>query len=164
MPQIDQLMLAFPSQWFWLAIVLGLIYFVIGRGMLPKIEATVDGRDNKIADDLAAAQRARSDADGIEEKWRTEMNSAREEAQKSTVIAKETAAKDAEERLAKADVKISESLAIANATLAKAHASAMNSIESIVSEAAQDIVTKVSGANVSTSDLKAAVKAVLVNA
>ena len=37
MPQLNQLALVAYSQFFWLAVVLGLIYFVIGRGMLPKI-------------------------------------------------------------------------------------------------------------------------------
>ena len=63
MPQINQLLLVYQSQWFWLLFVLGLIYFVIAKGMAPKIEATVDARDKRIADDLAAAERARAAAD-----------------------------------------------------------------------------------------------------
>ena len=72
MPQIAQLTedsWYLLSQIFWLLLVFGGIYFVIGRGMLPKIEATVDQRDRKIADDLAAAARdaekklAKADAD-----------------------------------------------------------------------------------------------------
>ena len=57
MPQINQLAFVYQSQWFWLAIVLAVIYFGIGKGMLPKIEATVDLRDRKIADDLRAAKK-----------------------------------------------------------------------------------------------------------
>ena len=55
MPQIDQLSESWylASQLFWLVLVFGAIFFLIGRGMLPKIEATVDGRDAKIAGDLA---------------------------------------------------------------------------------------------------------------
>ena len=45
MPQIAQLPDIFWSQLFWLAIVFGILFFVIGRGMLPKIQATVDARD-----------------------------------------------------------------------------------------------------------------------
>ena len=48
------------SQFFWLLLVLGLIYFGIGKAMLPKIQSTVDARDKRIADDLAAAQAARA--------------------------------------------------------------------------------------------------------
>ena len=57
MPQISQILETYASQFFWLLIVFGLIYFTIGKGMLPKIEANMDARDRKIADDLAAAER-----------------------------------------------------------------------------------------------------------
>ena len=59
MPQINQLPDIFFSQLFWLLVVFGIIYFWIGRGMVPKIQSVVEDRDRKIADDLAAAQRAR---------------------------------------------------------------------------------------------------------
>ena len=55
MPQISQILATYASQFFWLLIVFGLIYFVIGRGILPRVDATVDARDAKIAGDLAAA-------------------------------------------------------------------------------------------------------------
>ena len=34
MPQIAQLSLVYQSQWFWLLITLGVIFFVVGVGML----------------------------------------------------------------------------------------------------------------------------------
>ena len=62
--------LVYLSQWFWLLLVLGRIYFVVGRGIVPKVEATVDPRDTKIAADLAAAERAQAEADATEEAYR----------------------------------------------------------------------------------------------
>jgi hypothetical protein len=52
MPQIAQILETYASQFFWLMIVFGLVYFTIGHGMLPKVEATMDARNRKIADDL----------------------------------------------------------------------------------------------------------------
>jgi len=66
MPQLNQLGLVAYSQFFWLALVLAVIYFGIGKGMLPKIQSTVDLRAKKIADDLAAAEAARVAADETE--------------------------------------------------------------------------------------------------
>ena len=40
MPQLAQLALVYQSQWFWLLLVLGAIYFFVGRGIVPKVEAT----------------------------------------------------------------------------------------------------------------------------
>ena len=56
MPQLSQLALVYQSQWFWLLLVLGAIYFFVGRGIVPKVEATVDQRDAQIAADLAEAE------------------------------------------------------------------------------------------------------------
>ena len=66
MPQINQLALVAYSQFFWLLLVLALIYFGIGRMMLPKIQSTVESRDQRISGDLAAAQAAREAAEGTE--------------------------------------------------------------------------------------------------
>jgi F-type H+-transporting ATPase subunit b len=163
MPQISQILETYASQFFWLLIVFGLIYFTIGRGMLPKIEANMDARDRKIADDLAAAEKARAEADNLEDGGSAAINEARAAAQVKANEAKAKAAKDAEARLAVADAEVGAKLAAAEADLAKASAKAMTSIESVAAEAAADIVAKVSGAKVSAAQAATAVKAVLAN-
>ena len=77
MPQINQILETYASQFFWLLIVFGLIYFTIGHGMLPKIEASMDARDRKIADDLAAAERARTEADNLGDSGAADLTAAR---------------------------------------------------------------------------------------
>ena len=52
MPQIDQIADVYASQLFWLVIFFGAIFVIVGLGMLPKIQATIDARDDKIASDL----------------------------------------------------------------------------------------------------------------
>ena len=37
MPQISQSSEIFASQLFWLVVTFGLLYFIVGRGMLPKL-------------------------------------------------------------------------------------------------------------------------------
>ena len=91
MPQINQLLLVYQSQWFWLFLVLAVIYVGIGKGMLPKIEKTVDDRDAKIAGDLAAAEKARAAALEIEERAKAAQIEARTAAQ---AVAAEAKAKD----------------------------------------------------------------------
>ncbi len=163
MPQLNQLLLAYQSQWFWLALVLAVIYFGIGRGMVPKIEKVVEDRNAKIAGDLAAAEKARGAADEAEERARKADADARAAAQAVTAQAKAKAAKDAEGRLAKADAALAEKLAAAEGALAKARGNAIKSLEAVATEAAQDIVTRVSGAKVTAADATTAVKAVFAN-
>jgi F-type H+-transporting ATPase subunit b len=163
MPQINQLMLVYQSQWFWLLLVLAVIYFGVGKMMLPRIEAVVDSRNAKIAGDLAEAERARAAADAAEADARGAEEAARAEAHAVTGKAKASAAKDSEKALATADAEIAAKLAEAEAALAKAQDKALKSLEDIASEAAQGIVARLSGASVTPAQANAAVKAVLAN-
>jgi F-type H+-transporting ATPase subunit b len=94
MPQIEQLSQIFYSQLFWLLLVFGIIYFWIGRGMVPKIQSVVEDRDRKIAGDLAAAQSAREQAEAAEEAYRERIDASRGEAMKVAQEAKTQAALD----------------------------------------------------------------------
>lgn len=161
MPQIAQILETYASQFFWMLLVFGLLYFVIGKGMVTKIDANVDARDRKIADDLAAAEKARAEADSFVAGGSDALNEARGEAQAKAAEAKAKGAKDAEVRLAKADAEVASKLAAAEADLAKARAKAMDGIEKVAAEAAGDIVAKVSGAKISAAQAASAVKAVL---
>jgi F-type H+-transporting ATPase subunit b len=141
MPQIAQLSedsWYLLSQMFWLLVVFGGIYFIIGRGMLPKIAATVDLRDRKIADDLAAAKAAHGDADDLDEKYRTALDSSRADAAKALQGAKDQAARDAEQKLAKTDAHLGAKLAAAEGALAAAKTSALAEVEGIASDAASE--------------------------
>lgn len=162
MPQIGQLTgnnWYLISQIFWLVLVFGTIFFVIGRGMLPKVEATVDVRDRKIADDLAAAKAARDAADSIEADWQAKSNAARANAQGVIAKAKDKAAKDAEKRLAKANAEIEAKLAAAEAEISAARSSALAEVEAVAGEAAQELVARLTGAKVTAAAAAKAVKA-----
>lgn len=163
MPQFDQILSTYASQIFWTLIVFGLIYFTVGRSMVTKIDANVDARDRKIADDLAAAEKARAEADGLVAGGSDALNEARSQAQAKAAAAKAKGAKDAEARLAMANAEVAARLAAAEADLAKARTKALAGIEAIATDAASDIVAKVSGAKVSAVHAASAVKAVLAN-
>src|SRR5690606_8075170 len=164
MPQLSQLELVYLSQWFWLLVVLGAIYFFVGRGIVPKVEETVDQRDAQIAADLAEAERLRDEADRAEDAWREKMNSAHAEAQSVTNSAKESAAKDAEKRIVAADKRLDKKLAEASAELDDARRSALAEIEGIASEATREIVAKLTGAQVDEKSARAAVAEALSRA
>src|SRR5690242_21509513 len=99
MPQINQLSAIFISQLFWLLVVFGIIYFVIGRVMVPRIRGTVDAREARITSDLQAAQRAREYADQTEAEWRARMDEARSEAARISQEAKQASALETEGKI-----------------------------------------------------------------
>jgi F-type H+-transporting ATPase subunit b len=160
-PQLTQLSDAALSQFFWLAIGLGFIFFVIARGMVPKIQATVDAREAKIAGDLAAAEAARADAEAHEEAWREQMNGARAAAAKVAQEAKDAAARDTEARVKGSADKIAKKVATAEAKIRASVDAARSEIEAVAAELAQDMVSRLTGAKIDKKDAAAAVKAEL---
>ncbi|MBO9516809.1 MAG: ATPase [Porphyrobacter sp.] len=163
MPQIAQLAETYSSQVFWLLIIFGLVFFVVGRGMVPKVMDTVSQRDRQISDDLAAAQAARDAADEQEAAWRKRENENRAEAQALVAQAKADAAAKTEKKLATAQKKIDARLAEAEERISAARSAAGAEIEAVASEAAQDIVTRLAGVKVPKTSVSAAVKKALAN-
>jgi len=159
MPQLNQLPDIFWSQLFWLTVVFGIIFFGIGRGLLPKITGTVEAREKKIADDLERAQAARAAADETEAAWRARMDSARADAAKVASDAKQASAKDSEARVQAAAEKINAKVDAAEAKIRKAVDSARSEIEAVAIEAARDMVTQLTGQTVEQKHAAEAVKA-----
>lgn len=161
MPQIAQLGETYASQIFWILLIFGFVFFVIGRGMVPKVMETVSLRDRQIADDLAAAQAARDQADTEEDAWRKRENENRARAQAIVGEAKVEAAKSTEARLAEANAKVDARMSEAEARIASARDGAMAEIETVATEAANDIVMRLAGVNVDEATARSAVKEAL---
>lgn len=163
MPQIAQLAETYSSQIFWLLVIFGLVFFVIGRGMVPRVMETVGQRDSQISSDLAAAQAARDKADEEEEAWRKRENANREAAQAIVAEAKADAAAKNEKQLASAQKRIDEKLIEAEDRIAAAQAEALAEIETVAADATQDIVRRLAGVTVSEAAAQAAVKEAMHN-
>lgn len=161
MPQIAQLGETYASQIFWMLVIFGLIFFVVGRGMVPKVLDTVSLRDRQIADDLAAAAAARAQADEEEEAWRKRENANRAKAQEIIAEAKAAAARSTEGRLAETNARLDSQVSEAEARIAAARSSALDEIEQVAAEAADDIVVRLAGVKVDPDAARAAVKEAL---
>ena len=161
MPQIAQLAQTYASQIFWMLLVFGFVFFVIGRGIVPKVMATAEARDNQIAADLAAADAARKAADAEEEAWRVQSNRQRSEAQALIAKAKAEAAKATEARLATVNAGLDARIGEAEVRIAAAREGALGEIEIVAAEAASDIVQRIAGASIDETTARAAVKEVL---
>jgi len=164
MPQLSQLGLVYQSQWFWLLLVLAAIYFFVGRGIVPKVEATVEQRDTTIAADLAAAERLRAEADATEEAWRAKINAAHAEAQVKAHDARDRSLRETEKRVSAADKKLSAKADEAAKALDEARKAALSEIEGLAAEAAREIVAKLTGASVTDKAARAAVAGALSRA
>ena len=164
MPQISQLPLVFLSQWFWLLITLATIYFVVGKGMVPKVERTMDDRNAQIEGDLAAADTARTEADAVEAAYRQRMDAGRMESAKLTAKAKADSAAATEKKLAEIDASIDVRMDEAQVRIRKARGAAVKDIESVAAGLAKEIAAKVARFDVSLADSAKAVKMVMGDA
>jgi len=159
MPQLNQLPEIFWSQLFWLAVVFGIIFFAIGKGMVPKIQSTVDAREKQIAEDLEKAQAARLAADRTEEAWRERMDAARAEAAKIANEAKQASARDTEATVKAAADKLNVKLQASEKKLVEATQSARAEIEAVAAELTRDLVSRLTGLKIDPKEAAAAVKA-----
>ncbi|WP_288414561.1 ATPase [uncultured Novosphingobium sp.] len=158
MPQIAQLGEFYASQIFWLVVFFGLAFFIVGRGMVPKVMDTVAHRDKQISDDFAAAEQARREADVQEEAWRQRENARRVEAQSLIADARAKATLASEKRLGEAQRVIDGKLGEAEARIAQALASASAEIENVATDAARDVIARVAGITVDDGAVRSAVK------
>ena len=163
MPQISQLAATWASQFFWLAVTFGIVFFVVGRGMLPKVQKTIDARDRSIASDLAAASSARDAADKAEEAWRLRDQANREAAQALVADARQRATVTSADTLKAAHAEQASRIAAGEADIKAATTRALAEIGAVAAEAAQDIVARVSGTQVSPDEARSAVQAAMAN-
>lgn len=158
MPQLSQVSATYASQIFWLLLTFGLLYFVVGRGMVPKIVSTVDAREARIEGDLAAAEAARASADATEAAWKAQMDAARAAAGAETAKAKADATAAAESQVKAADADLAERLGHHDLAIANAKGQALANLENVAAEAAQDIVARIAGLTVSIDQAAHAVR------
>jgi F-type H+-transporting ATPase subunit b len=161
MPQITQLPIIFWSQLFWVAAIFGFIFFVIGRGMLPKIQGTVELRDRKIAEALERAQAARAGADETEAKWRARMDAARADAARIAQEAKQASALETEAKVKAAADQLTAKQESAEARIREAFTSARAEIESVAADATREMVQRLTGIQIDPKEAADAVKAEL---
>ncbi|KFL46992.1 ATPase [Sphingobium sp. SA2] len=163
MPQIAQIAETYSSQIFWLLLTFGFVFFVIGLGMVPKVQGTADARDAKISGDLDAAKAAFARADEAEADYRVRDAESRTAAQAMLAKAKSEAAKASEIKLAAADAEVATQIAAAEARIQAASTAALAEIETVAAEAARDMVARISGVEASDDAARNAVKAALAH-
>ena len=143
MPQID--FTSFPNQIFWLVITLVVIYFVLSRVALPRIESVLAERQGVITNDIAAAEELKLKAIEAEEIYNKALADARAEAGRIVAEAKSEIQADLDVAIAKADAEIAAKAAESEAAIADIRASAMDSVKVVAKDTAKEIVAALGG-------------------
>ena len=159
LPQLDTT--TFASQLFWLFISLAVLYVVLSRVALPKIQGVLGDRANRIKGDLDAAAQAKRDSEAAIAGYEKALADARAKALKSSdelrnqVQSEVNAKNDAAARQLAADT------AKAEARIAEMRRQALSNVGAVARDTANDIVTKLTGETANAADIAAAVERAL---
>lgn len=146
----------FASQLIWLAITFGVLFYVMSKVALPRVEQVLGRRADRISRDLDGAETMRGQAHAAGEAYETAMAEARANAK---AIAQEThnrltAESDERRKALEADLKVK--MDAAEQTIRTRTAGAMSSVRDIATETAAVIVERLTGRVPETAVLSAA--------
>lgn len=149
----------FPSQLFWLAITFAFLFVVLWRVAGPRIAGTITARRGRIADDLAAAQQNRSEAEAAENGYQVALAGARARAQSLADANRKTIADELERERNAAGARAHDDVAAAETRIAASRDAARSHVVKAAEDAAIAIVAHLTGETVSADDAAAAVAA-----
>ncbi|WP_061929627.1 F0F1 ATP synthase subunit B [Aureimonas sp. AU22] len=150
----------FASQILWLAITFGVFYYILSKTIVPRIAAVLENRRERIAADLEAAERMRADADEAQAAYEQELASARANSQKIAGEARDSARSGADAERKRIEGELDARLDAAQSRIAEIKARALADVDTIATEAAEAILTELTGTDVPQQDVAAAVRAV----
>lgn len=78
LPQMD--ISTFPSQIFWLIVTFSILYVFMWKFVIPKLRITIEERRDKISNDINEAEKLKSEAEEILNKYKSKMTSSNQDA------------------------------------------------------------------------------------
>jgi F-type H+-transporting ATPase subunit b len=159
MPQLD--VSTYPSQIFWLVVTFAVLYVLMAKVAIPRIEAMVEGRRTRIEDDLDRSGRMRTEAEAVIAAYEKALASARHQAQLTMKETTDRLKAETAERQKEAAAVIAERTRAAEARIAAAKAAAMANLRNVATDVARAATARLVGAEVDNARAAAAVDAVL---
>ena len=135
----------YPGQLVWLALTFGFLYYMMAKSIAPRLGAIIDTRRRAIAEDLAAAGRARDEANEAAAAYEASLAQARAGAQ---AIAQETRnglQAEADARRKSVEAELAAKLTEADSAIRARRDAAMANVGTIATEAAAAIVERLTG-------------------
>lgn len=149
----------FSSSLIWLALSFGLLYLLMSRIALPRMEKILDTRRSRIDADLDAAKAAKAQADTAAAAHAQTLTDARASAQATAQKAREALGADTAAKRAALESQLTAKLTAAEAQIAATKAQAMTNVASIAHDTAAAIVHHLTGLKPDTNSIAAAIAA-----
>ncbi|BDA83048.1 ATP synthase subunit b [Aureimonas sp. SA4125] len=150
----------FPSQLLWLAISFGVFYLVLQKVILPRIGGILENRRDRVALDLDAAERMKSDADEALAAYEQDLAAARARSHQIAADARDAAKADADAERAEVEAELDRNLEAAQARIATIKQAALADVGQIAEAATAEMLSAVAGLDLPGEKIAGAVRAV----
>ena len=159
LPQLNAA--TFPSQIFWLIVSFGVLYWLLSRKALPRVEDILTARQERLTADLDQAASLRSEAEAALQRHETMLAEAHATAAAAIKATQDRLMAEASKRQAELDGELNAKLAEAEARIKAAKDAALGEIEGVAAEAASAAVRRLTGIEVVGGEARATVAQVL---
>ena len=156
MPQLDSTYWA--SQAFWLILVFTILYISIAKFYLPKIKNNLDNRENKIKENLDAANKFKDLSELKFKEYEKILEDSKKEVLKIHLDSKNKLDKDIQEKKEVMEKEIENEINKAQKEIVELKQNSISDIQNISRAIASNIIENISGDKLNESSIKAAVE------
>ncbi|HEY0207223.1 MAG TPA: F0F1 ATP synthase subunit B' [Acetobacteraceae bacterium] len=157
MPQLDFSNPLTLAQVVWMAIIFGVLYYVLARYALPQVSGVLENRAERINGDLDSARAAKAQSDAAVAEITEAGRRAAAEAQAGISQAVAQAKAEAAEQSRVADERLNQQLAEAEGRIRAARTQAMGALRQVATETAAVVVNRLTGQTADAAALDAAI-------
>lgn len=147
----------FAPQLIWLAIVFGLLYWLMQSWLVPSIGTVIDARTGRVEGDLAEAKRLKDETSKALSDYEKALTDARSKAGIMAQGERDKLKADIDGERAKVEAQLATRLADAEAQVKAAKDTALGQVHGIAGETVQHLVQELLGINVEPHEALAAV-------
>lgn len=135
----------FLSQLIWLALSFGLLYYLMAKVALPRMQAILEARSSRLSADFGEAQRMKDEADAAGAAYEKSLSDAQAKARTIAQDTRNALSRKTETKRKQLETELNEKLNAAEATIRTRTAEAMGNVRTIAGETATAIVERLTG-------------------
>ena len=156
MPQLN------PEYWvsqiFWVILIFGILYVILWRTILPKINENLENRKSQILTDLDDAQKFEDQSKETLSDYNKILNQAKQEAKKILDGTRTKVNRDIENKKKQFNLEIKKEIEKAEKEIKMIKLSSIEDINKIAIETSSEIIRKIIGTEVNASSVSAIVE------
>lgn len=158
LPQLDPTI--FAPQLIWLALTFAVLYFTLSTLILPRIERTLEERRERIQRDIDEAERLKGETETAIADYEQKLAAARSNASQISKQGREALNAELDAERAEVDEQINAKVADAEQRIADMKQQALTQVDTIASDTAAELISKLSGTGASADEINAALQSV----